>query len=162
MPRVYRNPSVCFACYSSLHPEGRSSIQRQNPHRKSYQGSEVDIHITPNPCLEIHQNSGRGRHHPIVNSSTVSTSNNSNHLADARNVKQFRASSWNNRPRVRVTPNPVIDSSSEQNLSSYCPSSLVPQVSAYSANDVQWDSRSLGMDEYQLRSYFSSLRESTA
>lgn len=119
-------------------PSSKSAAYRAN--RISYLGSEVSIHMCPKPLMEVHGPHGR------------------------------RAASWNHgrsvavgghHHRVRITSNPIGDSSSEQNLSSYCALSPPPWT-AHSAADLHWDSTSLGMNETQLRDYFNSLRESMA
>lgn len=98
-----------------------------------------------------------------------------------------KAASWSARgpppPKIRVTPNPLGDSSSEQNLSSYTVS-LVDDLPPRSAppypphchnqveysfiqgqnggGDLHWDSKSLGMEDEELRDFIENLRETAA
>lgn len=133
--------SKCATLHNATFPVSSTKTAAYHANRISYLGSEVSIHMCPKPLMEVHGPHGR------------------------------RAASWNHgraavghglhHHRVRITSNPIGDSSSEQNLSSYCAVSPPPWT-ARSAADLHWDSASLGMNDSQLRDYFNSLRESMA
>ncbi|VDP07033.1 unnamed protein product [Soboliphyme baturini] len=129
---VRSTPAI--ACSSSCHRQttvATAYAPRSFDRSSLYLGSEVCVHICPNPVLEVHCDQER------------------------------RAASWNfsksfpgHHHRCVIT-----DSSSEQNISY---ASTAPRSAASRPYESHWDSRSLGMNETQLRDYFNSLRETVA
>uniref|UniRef100_A0A914W794 Transmembrane protein family 132 middle domain-containing protein n=1 Tax=Plectus sambesii TaxID=2011161 RepID=A0A914W794_9BILA len=106
----------------------------------SYRGSEVSIFISPQPLMRVNE---------------------------PHRTTERRTASWTSKPRsrVRITANPLADSSSEQNLSTLAASSplgIDGPALARSAGQVDWDSASLGLNEAEMHHYIDGLRETIA